>query len=171
MSSDATKFVLDANVFIQAKRRFYPFAVCPGFWDALAWHQNQGILCSIDKVRAELEIGGDELWDWARDVFDVRGFRDTATATAEYGQMVAWVEAQSQFNMAAKSEFMNVADGWLAAYAKHVGFTLVTLEEHKPDAKSKVPLVNVCKAFDVTTITPFEMLRSLGVNLTWSPPS
>lgn len=58
-----------------------------------------------------------------------------------------------------------------AAYAKATGRVLVTLEEHKPDAKSKVPLVNVCRAFNVETITPFEMLRRLDIRLTWQPPA
>lgn len=60
---------------------------------------------------------------------------------------------------------MGEADGWLAAYAKVGGHVLVTLEEHKPEAKAKVPLVNVCLAFGVEPITPFEMLRRLDVSL------
>ena len=39
MSEVPARFVLDANAFIQAKRRFYPFDVCPGYWGALVWHQ------------------------------------------------------------------------------------------------------------------------------------
>ena len=35
MSATPEKFVLDANVFIQAKRRFYAFDFCPGYWDML----------------------------------------------------------------------------------------------------------------------------------------
>ena len=59
MSAAEEKYVLDANVFIQAKRRFYGFAFCPGYWQTLIWHQQQGRLCSLDKVRSELEKGWD----------------------------------------------------------------------------------------------------------------
>lgn len=112
MSDSPENYVLDANVFIQAKRRFYPFNICPGYWDALCWYRAAGRVCSVDKVRDELERGGDALWDWAKAVFDETGFQDTAAAMADYGAMVAWVQGQSQFFPAAKAEFMAVADGW-----------------------------------------------------------
>lgn len=169
MSTLPEKYVLDANVFIQAKRRFYPFDVVPGYWEALSWHRTGGRVCSIDHVSAELKRGGDELWVWAQESFGKDGFCDTAVAAGEFGQMVSWVQRQAQFTQAAKSEFMGVADGWLAAFSKAEGRVLVTLEEQKPDAKSKVPLINLCSAFDVETISPFEMLRRLGVQLTWQP--
>lgn len=171
MSGSTENYVLDANVFIQAKRRFYPFDVVPGYWEALRWHRAAGRVCSIDRVGNELERGGDALWAWARDTFGQTGFAESAGCAAEYGQMAAWVQAQAQFTSAAKSEFLSVADGWLAAYAKEQDRVLVTLEEHKPDAKAKVPLVNVCMAFGVETITPFEMLRRLGIQLTWQAPA
>ena len=61
MSATPEKFVLDANVFIQAKRRFYAFDFCAGYWDMLIWHQQHGRLCSIDKVQNEILRGGDDL--------------------------------------------------------------------------------------------------------------
>ena len=61
------------------------------------------------------------------------------------------------------------ADGWLAAYAKSSERIVVTLEEHDPVRRNKVPLVNLCRAFDVATITPFELLRRLDVQLDWQP--
>ena len=37
------------------------FAFCPGYWETLIWHQEQGRVCSIDKVQEELKRGGDDL--------------------------------------------------------------------------------------------------------------
>lgn len=170
MNAGPETYVLDANVFIQAKRRFYPFDICPGYWAALCWYGAAGRLCSVDKVRDELERGGDNLWDWARDSFGEQGFLNTNEAAQPYAEMVAWVLAQTQFSLAAKAEYATVADGWLAAHAKMRGKVVVTLEEFDPNAKRKVPLVNVCRAFDVQTISPFEMLRRLGVQFHWQPP-
>jgi hypothetical protein len=170
MSNGHEVYVIDANVFIQAKRRFYPFDVCPGYWAALHWYCEAGRVCSVDKVRDELEHGRDNLWDWARSSFEA-GFLNTGEVTEKYAEMVAWVSLQTQFSQAAKAEFATVADGWLVAHAKVNGKVLVTLEEFKPDAKSKVPLVNVCRAFDVQTISPFEMLRRLGIQFNWQPPN
>ena len=167
--SGSEKYVLDANVFIQAKRKFYPFDVCPGYWSALCHHHSENRVCSVDKIRDELENGGDDLWEWAQSTFSVDAFHDSTPAAEVFGEMGQWVMSQQQFTNAAKDEFMAVADGWLAAYAKQFGRVVVTLEESAPDAKKKVPLVNVCNAFGVLTITPYEMLRRLGVQMTWSP--
>jgi hypothetical protein len=77
--------------------------------------------------------------------------------------------AQPHFQESARAEFQQVADGWLAAYGKTSGCIVVTLQEYDPLRRNKVPLVNVCRAFDVETITPFEFLRRLDVKLSWQP--
>lgn len=172
MSEADEKYVLDANVFIQAKRRFYDFDFCPGYWRVLIYYNREGRLYSIDKVHEELKHGRDDLWDWAEQQFGANAFVDTSTAaiTSEYRQMLVWVMAQSQFQNTAKTEFQDVADGWLAAYAKQTGCVVVTLEQFDPNVRKRIPLPNVCHAFDVECISPFEMLRRLGVQLNWSPP-
>lgn len=173
MSSATERYVLDANAFIQAKRRFYAFDFCPGYWRALKWYQQQGRLGSVDHVKTELLKGADDLAQWVTDEFPTEGFSQTSTSAiaAVYSQMLGRVMAQPQFFDSAKAEFQQVADGWLAAYAKANGHVVVTLEEFDPFIRKKVPLPNVCRAFDVATITPFEMLRRLNVRLGWQPGS
>lgn len=60
-----TKFLLDANVFIQAKNLHYGFDFCPAFWDWMVAQNANGTVASIEKVSDELVGGGDELSDWA----------------------------------------------------------------------------------------------------------
>lgn len=171
--ASTTKYVLDANAFIQAKRRFYQFDFCPGYWASLAWHQKQGTVWSIDKVLAELEQGNDELPTWAKSDFGKDGFADTTDAgvVKAYGDIATWVSAQSQFVPQAVSEFQAVADGWLVAYAIAKQCTVVTLEEHDPNCKRRVKVPNVCHAFGVNWISPFELLGQLKVKLVWNPPN
>ena len=169
-------YVLDANIFVQAKRKFYPFDVCPGYWEALIWHRKSGRVVSIDRVRDEIERGGDDLWDWVQAGYGKEGFASTAEAAVIrwFGEMEDWLRAQPQFLPQARAEFASeeVADGWLVAYAKsRSSAVVVTLEEFNADARRRVPLPNVCRAFDVVPITPFEMLRRLGVKLDWKEPS
>ena len=57
------KFVLDANVFIQAYRRYYAFDICPGFWNVVL-EFGPHYLISIDKVKDELFEGNDDLKQW-----------------------------------------------------------------------------------------------------------
>lgn len=174
MSTSAKRFVLDANAFIQSKRKFYAFDICPGYWTALIWHQTRNLVCSIDRVKDELERGGDDLWEWARSQTPEGFFAatDEPEVIRWYGQMVGWVQVQSQFHPEAKAEFSETenADAWLVAYAKRTGSVLVTLEEYDPAIRKKVPIPNVCREFVVDYVTPFDMLRSLSVHLNWQPP-
>ncbi len=171
MSTTPARYVLDANAFIQAKRKFYGLDFCPGYWHTLIWHQQQGRVCSIDKVQDELMRGADDLASWVEHQLGATAFADSSTpeVVTVYSQMLAWVMAQPHFHDSARAEFQEVADGWLAAFAKASGCIVVTLEEYDPFRRNKVPLVNVCRAFDVETITPFELLRRLDVKLNWQP--
>lgn len=55
--TDDPVYVLDANVFIQAARRYYAFDLAPAFWRALVDHASEGRVQSIDRVLRELERG------------------------------------------------------------------------------------------------------------------
>ena len=132
MSADRD-FVLDANAFIQPQRRFYPFDVCPGYWQALKWHNKERRICSVDRVRDELEAGGDDLWDWAKRL--PKGFfeaTDDLEVVEWYRQLARWVRAEPQFMPRAETDFASGADGWLVAFAKARSRVVVTLEEFDP---------------------------------------
>ncbi|WP_281872096.1 DUF4411 family protein [Brachybacterium paraconglomeratum] len=58
--------LVDANVLIEAKNRYYAFDIAPGFWAWLEQGHRTGKLISIDAVRDELVQGDDELAEWAR---------------------------------------------------------------------------------------------------------
>jgi predicted nucleic acid-binding protein len=163
-------YVLDANVFIEAHRRYYAFDICGGFWECLLHHHDEKRIISIDRVRDELRTG-DALEDWINNTAPPELFATTAEAniTRHYASMISWVQAQSQFKREAKAEFARVADGWVAAYAKAHNGVVVTHEEYAREARKKVPLPNVCKQFGIDYVDTFAMLRSLGVEFTWNP--
>ena len=62
-----TEYLLDANVFIQAKNLHYGFDFCPAFWEWLVQQNHAGKVASIEKVADELHTGGDELAEWAKE--------------------------------------------------------------------------------------------------------
>jgi predicted nucleic acid-binding protein len=170
MSTSSPVYVLDTNVFVQAHRRHYAFEICPGFWDCLIHHHETGRLVSIDRVRDEI-LAGDTLETWTKDSAPASLFATTADALVvrNYADMVRWVQANSQFNSEAKTEFARVADAWLCAYAKANGkHIVVTHEELNPQAKRRVPLPNVCKEFGVDYVDPFAMLKDRKVRFQWS---
>lgn len=59
-------YLLDANVFIQAKNLHYGLDFCPAFWDWLIEQKSLGQVFSIDKVSDEIEAGSDELRSLAK---------------------------------------------------------------------------------------------------------
>jgi hypothetical protein len=158
------RYVLDANVFIQAHQRYYAFDICPGYWAALIAQHSSGRVCSIDRVRDELVGQGDALSQWAGQLPGsfFAGTGDS-NVVSEFSSIMAWVQAQAQYTLAAKAAFAGIADGWLVAYAKVQGLIIATEEVRDPMIKKKVPIPNVGDAFGVTCINTFDMLRKLGV--------
>ena len=59
------QYLLDANVFIEAKNRYYGFDFCPAFWDWLIQKNDEQIVFSIEAVYNELTTGNDNLSSWA----------------------------------------------------------------------------------------------------------
>ena len=160
-------FLLDANVFIEAHRRYYALDLCPGFWECLSYHARQRRLSSIDRVQAEIR-GGDALSRWVRGAPDELFVSSADPAVAStFKVMMTWVHRNPQFWLQAKSEFAVAADGWLAAYAKVHGAVVVTHEAASLNVKRRVPLPNVCDQFGVVTRDTFTMLRELEVRFDW----
>jgi hypothetical protein len=168
MTVPTRTYLLDTNVFVEAHRRYYGFDICPGFWVWLLHHQVANRVLSIDRVRQELKTG-DALDQWIKDTAPSDLFHSTqdAAVIAHFGSMMAWVQDEAQFTPAAKAEFAQVADGWLAAFAKAHGHTLVTHEEFAATAKKRVPLPNVCKQFRIEYQDTFVMLRELEARFLW----
>ncbi len=161
---DDVIYVLDANVFIEAARRYYAFDIAPPFWERLVHYASNGRVQSIDRIKEELERGKDELATWARDNFsDAFASTNEENVIESYTEIMRWVQDQSQFSDAAKADFATSADGWLVAYARSNGCIVVTHELPATDVKKRVPIPNICDVFDVSYIDTFKMLRELGV--------
>ena len=56
-------YLLDANVFIQAKNLHYGMDFCPAFWDWLIQANAAKQVFSIEKVGDEIQPAVDELAD------------------------------------------------------------------------------------------------------------
>ena len=54
-------YIIDTNVLIEAKNRYYAFDLAPGFWEWLDLHHREGTLASIEQVKSEIIRGNDKL--------------------------------------------------------------------------------------------------------------
>lgn len=57
------EYLFDTNIFVESKKNL-PMDVWPTFWTKMVELINSGIVHSIDKVKDEIDRGGDELTDW-----------------------------------------------------------------------------------------------------------
>lgn len=151
------RYLLDANVFIEAKNRYYGLDFCPAFWDWLVDRNTQGLVDSIEKVGDELAAGVDDLAGWAvarGETFFLPPDQKVLQALAEVGD---WVKGQ-KYHPSAVGTFLQDADYYLVAHARAHRCIVVTHEVASDGAK-RVKIPNVCIGVQVKCMTPFEMLR------------
>lgn len=170
MNQGISSYVLDANIFIEAHRRYYAQDLCPGFWQCLIHFCSEQRVFSIDRVRDEVLISQDKLSEWVKQA-PVDLFVSSAEGPVidSFMEMMNWVQRNSQFLPEAKEQFARTADGWIAAYARVHNAVLVTHEVFNADSKKRVPIPNVCRQFDVDYRDTFSMLRELEVRFEWAP--
>jgi Domain of unknown function (DUF4411) len=150
-------YLLDANVFIQAKNLHYGLDFCPAFWEWLVEKNAEGTVFSIEKVGDEILAGEDELSQWA----ETRGAEfflppDPAVLPS-LAAVSTWATGHS-YEPAAISTFLQGADYYLVAQAQAAKHTVVTHEI--PSASTRrIKIPDACIGLGVKCMTPFEMLR------------
>lgn len=152
-----TKFLLDANVFIQAKNLHYGFDFCPAFWDWMVAQNVIETVASIEKVGDELVGGGDELSDWANAQGKTFFLPPDDQVLPALAQVSAWATGQN-YEPAAIATFLQVADYWLVAHALAHEYVVVT-HEVPSDSVRKIKIPNACIGLGLTCVSPYEMLR------------
>jgi hypothetical protein len=150
-------YLLDANVFIQAKNLHYGLDFCPAFWDWLIAHNTAGQVFSIEKVGDELRAGADELTKWATGRDSGFFLKPDAVMLPALGRVSAWATSQ-HYEPAAINTFLQIADYYLVAYALAHGYTVITHEIASATTK-KIKIPDACIGLNIKCMTPFEMLR------------
>jgi hypothetical protein len=149
-------YLLDSNIFIQAKNLYYGMDFCPAFWDWLIEKNKAGIVFSIDKVADEISAGNDELTKWSEDNENL--FRKTDVRVVEkFGAISDWA-INHNYEQGAISIFLQTADFYLIAHTMAEDYMLVTHELPSNSVK-KIKIPNVCIGLKLSFTTPYEMLR------------
>lgn len=150
-------YLLDSNVFIEAKRLHYGFDFCPAFWDWLDVKCSEGSVFSIARVATELFEGGDDLADWAKEREGTLFLEADTAVLQALAKVSAWA-TNGRYEPSAVNLFLDIADSYLVASGLAGSHTVVT-RERADDAKKRIKIPNACAALGVKCITPFEMLR------------
>lgn len=152
-------YLLDANIFIEAKNRYYAFDIVPAFW---AWMEKavESDVRTIIPVRDELLVKDDELGDWfrsRRNASWILPVDDELTQIA-FGH-IATELSTSDYKTPGIEKFLSGADPWLVAKAEVLGAVIVTHEIPDAASRRRVPLPNLCHPRGVRCINTFDVLR------------
>src|SRR5579859_4789300 len=116
-------YLLDADVFIDAKNHYYRFSVCPGFWAWLDHAHKNGVWMSIKKVRDELLEREDKLSMWCKSRSKM--FVDTTEPETFESMKLLTTWVAENYTDAAQAKFLGDADFYLIAYAHAHKHTVV----------------------------------------------
>ena len=157
-------YLLDTNVFIEAKNDFYGMDFCPAFWDWLVESNRAEKVFSIDKVRDELKAGEDQLSGWAKARGNNFFIPSNEAYLYEIKKEIENIERclNNDYNPYSKRRFMAGADCFLVAHAKVRDYTVVTREVYDENTK-KAKIPNICKKVNVRHTSLSSMLSTEDV--------
>jgi hypothetical protein len=155
-------YLLDANVFIQAKNGPYGMDFAPGFWEWIEQAHEAGRVFTVAKVKDELKVGGDELAEWVNGLPSTFALDVDAAATPSLTQLARWAASKPNYAPVARAEFLSAADYYLVAQAHALGYTVVTHEQPSPDSRKRILIPDACRGLGVPWMAPWRMLRDGG---------
>lgn len=153
-------YLLDSNVFIEAKNAYYGFDFVPAFWEWLDAEHTNGNVFSIDHVRDELLEGQDELAGWAKARGPEFFLPLDEPVLPSLATIATWARS-GHYEQIAVNAFLQDTDYYLVAHAHAHAFEVVTLEVPANSTK-KIKIPDACIAHQVKTVNTFHVLRSLN---------
>lgn len=163
MAGHRSMYVLDANVFIDAYRRYYGMDFARGFWEWLESELADDAVRSIKPVYDEMTGYGDDLADWIRGPGKPLFGELSASEVAHVRDVAAWVDAHPA-KRATKNKFMSGADPFVVATGLALGWTVVT-QEVRAGNRGDLKIPDACHALGVPCVNTFALMRARSVRL------
>lgn len=160
------RYLLDANVLIDADRDYYPLDRVPEFWGWLLFQAEEGTIKVPREMYDEVVEGGGQLVEWLKDNKDnlvLDGEADPA--------IVRQVVSEGYAHDLTEDEVERIGrDPFIVAYA--LGFdseaTVVTTEVSKPSRqRANRRLPDVCADLDALCINTFALVQALDFSTDW----
>lgn len=154
-------YLLDTNVFIDAKNWYYPVDRVPQFWDWIVDHAKSGKVKVPYEIMQEIEAGSsqDELSKWAK------ANRRTLLLNEQANEaLVDHVRTQGYGSNLTTTELATIGkDPFLMAYAlvDKAQRCVVTTEASKPKRKrANRHIPDVCDQLGIIHMNTFRLIRS-----------
>ena len=160
------RYLLDANVLIDADRDYYSLDRVPEFWDWLLHQSARDVIAIPSEMYGEVIAGKGALVDW------LKKHKDTLILDAEADPVLLnRVLSKGYAPQLTEYEVDEIGnDPFVVAYAlsSAVPATVVTTEISKPSRKrANRRLPDVCNACGVRSINTFALVRELNFSTGW----
>jgi hypothetical protein len=166
------RYLLDANVLINAHRDYYPIDRFPEFWDWLEYLAARGVVKIPLEIFEEFEDGGtDEERDLLYAWIQRPGLKEAFVLAEEVDiQLLQAVEAAAYPGLSDVQQEQIGRDPFLVAYALAAPDErcVVTNETSRPGSQPqnrKVP--DACNLVGVQSCNTFKMMRDLQFTTGW----
>lgn len=160
-------YILDSNIFIQAKNLTYPFNTFDGFWDWISSEIKIENIILCRPVYNELKDQRDDLAKW------ITGFSNLVkepkgSVKAEYHLFLKNISnyVYNQYPSSYKV-FFDGADPYIIAFALASHNTIVTHEKNQPECqRPKIPVIS--SHFGAQTISLLDLFKALHPKFSYS---
>jgi hypothetical protein len=142
MSTIANKHCLDANVLIEAWRKYYNPKFCPDYWKILIELGKQDKIFIAELVYEEIIRTEDELSKWLKgSKIPINKINESVTTCLQK----IYAADPTHKNLVDNTRGRSLADPWVIAHAMCENATVVTKENKETALNSKrIKIPNVC---------------------------
>jgi hypothetical protein len=178
----ANKYLIDSNIFFQAKDLWYQFGFCQQFWKWIEEGHQANVFFSTKKVKKEINDGHASCpaKAWVKNSVNASFFLEDDSVNkvnVHYSQLMNWAtdqHAKKVYSYAALANFakQDKADAYLIAAAKHYQCDIVTHETPTTGGTGvkNIKIPNAAAELGVKTITLFDLLhKHAGPAFTFKP--
>ena len=155
------KYVLDANIFIEAYKRYYHNQIVSSFWQ---WLINDEEIYTIKRVKEGVKDGNDGLFKLMEGIKEVSAQVQNFNIVANHVQN--HYTAQQEID-----KFLSKADPLLVATGiDNTNIIIITSEVSVGKDSTKIKIPNICQELEVNyQIEVFDILKSKPINLSEYP--
>lgn len=150
------KYLLDANIFIEADKHYYASSVVPSFWQ---WLEEDEDIYTINEIEKEVGKGDDSFLNNV-----IKKIKKIDTNLHALNIVTEYIKTKYKVNQNMQ-RFLSSADPLLIATALNKNITIVTLENKAHETSIKIKIPNVCDNFKIKYMNTFELLKNKNIHL------
>lgn len=167
----ANKYLIDSNIFFQAKNLHYQFTFCREFWVWIEDGHNSDVLYSTKRVKKEIISGGAgcPVRGWVGSSRLSRFFLEddgVKKINENYAELMRWAADRQSIGVYTYKAFSDFASGvkadaYLVAAAKYYGCAIVTHETKSEGGRGlgNIKIPNAADVLGVKIVSLYELLR------------